>query len=88
MHRGEPIRKLLLPALLASIVLLSTSCTTFYLGRYVLWNVPTNQDYERFPVRIIANGSRAFRFEEDPERTTFLLWVSWGSLSTSALKTG
>jgi CubicO group peptidase (beta-lactamase class C family) len=62
------MRKLLLPALLASIVLLSTSCTTFYLGRYVLWNVPTNQDYERFPVRIIANGPRAFRFEEDPER--------------------
>ena len=61
------MRKFLLSALLGSVILLSTSCTTFYLGRYVCWNAPTNRDYERFPVRSIANGPTAFQFDEDPE---------------------
>jgi hypothetical protein len=39
------MRKLLLPALLGFIVLLSSSCTTFYLGRVVVWNAPTNQEF-------------------------------------------
>jgi CubicO group peptidase (beta-lactamase class C family) len=60
-------------ALLGSVVLLGTSCTTFYLGRYVLWNAPTNQEYRRFPVRTIANGPGAFQFEEDAEAQRLFL---------------
>jgi CubicO group peptidase (beta-lactamase class C family) len=64
---GKAMRKFLLFGLLACSVIFSTSCTTFYLGRYVLWNNPTNQDYERFPVRTIANGPTVFEFERDPD---------------------
>ena len=60
------MRKVLFPALLCCAVLLSSSCTTFYLGRVVVWNAPTNQEYDRFPVRSIANGPTIFQFEQDP----------------------
>ena len=61
------MRKFLFPALLCGAVLLGSSCTTFYLGRIVVWNAPTNREYDRFPVRSIANGPTAFHFEEDAE---------------------
>ena len=61
------MKKLLLFMLLCAAILPSTSCTTFYLGRYVVWNAPTNHDYERFPLRSIANGPEVFEFEQDGE---------------------
>jgi len=61
------VKKLLLFMLLCTAILPSTSCTTFYLGRYVVWNAPTNHDYERFPLRSIANGPEVFEFEQDGE---------------------
>jgi CubicO group peptidase (beta-lactamase class C family) len=61
------MKKLLFLGLLACAFLLITSCTTFYMGRVLVWGGVTNQEYERFPVRSIANGPTVYQFEQDPD---------------------
>ena len=50
--------------LILGFSLLLSSCSTFYLGRYIAWNVPEIDDYKRFPSREIANAGPIFRFKE------------------------
>lgn len=61
------MRKSLLLVLLCCVFLLASSCTTFYLGRVLVWGSPTNRDYERFPNRPIANHLAIYQFEQDLE---------------------
>ncbi len=56
-----------------SAVLLLSSCSTFYLGRYFGWNVPDLDDKDLLPARAVANEAPAFRFlEYDAEKESFL----------------
>lgn len=36
--------------------------TSTFLGRYILWNTPTNRDHLRFPVRTLSLAERPFEF--------------------------
>ena len=53
--------------LLFGLCLTISSCTSLYLGRYVIWNFADIEDYQGFPSRHISNAPPAFYFEKSAE---------------------
>ena len=53
--------------LLIGLCLLTSSCTSFYLGRYVFWNFVDIEDHQKFPARRISNAPPAFYFKKSEE---------------------
>ena len=46
-------------------LILFSSCTSNYIGRWLFFGPATNKDYKKFPSRPIATGSSAFQFKSD-----------------------
>ncbi|HEC61467.1 MAG TPA: class A beta-lactamase-related serine hydrolase, partial [bacterium] len=53
--------------LLIGMGLLTSSCTSSYLGRYVFWNFVDIEDHKKFPSRRISNAPPAFYFKKSEE---------------------
>ncbi len=49
--------------ILIAALLFFTSCTSTYIGRYIVWNFSGYEGYKKFPIQHVQNGSIPYKFK-------------------------
>jgi len=62
--------------LLTVILIFSTSCTSTYTGRYVIWNFGNYDTYKKFPIQHVQNGSVTHTFKKNKNASLSSLKLS------------